>query len=144
MSEQPDGGGGYQNLYAWIGQRKLDRYIRLVYSDQQVLIIQNNLRKTFSEVMKMAGKDDKSCCDPVESNKSCCKIEAIVSVDDRGQMVLPKEIRAKANINAGDKLALICWERNGEVCCISMVKVEELAGGIKRILGPVMKDIMQE
>ena len=59
-------------------------------------------------------------------------------------MVLPKEIRAKANINAGDKLALICWERDGEVCCISMVKVEGLTGGIREVLRPVMKDIMQE
>lgn len=92
----------------------------------------------------MAGKDDESCCDPVESSESCCKIEAIVNVDDRGQMVLPKEIRARANINAGDKLALICWERDGEVCCISMVKVEGLAGGIREALRPVMKDIMQE
>ncbi len=92
----------------------------------------------------MAGKDDKPCCDPEESNESCCKIEAIVSVDDRGQMVLPKEIRAKANISAGDKLALICWERNGEVCCISMIKVEELADGIRGMLGPVMKDIIGE
>ncbi len=92
----------------------------------------------------MAEKDDESCCDPVESSESCCKIEAVVSVDDRGQMVLPKDIRSRANIQAGDKLALICWERSGEICCISMIKVEELADGIKGMLGPVMKDIIQE
>ena len=92
----------------------------------------------------MAGKDDEYCCDPAESTESCCKIEAVVSVDDRGQMVLPKEIRARANISAGDKLALICWERNGEICCISMIKVEGLAAGIKDMLGPVMKNIIQE
>ena len=92
----------------------------------------------------MAEKDDESRYDPAESNESCCKIEAVVSVDDRGQMVLPKDIRSRANINAGDKLALICWERNGEVCCISMIKVEELADGIKSMLGPVMKNIIQE
>ncbi len=92
----------------------------------------------------MAEKDDESCCEPVGSSESCCRIEAVVSVDDRGQMVLPKDIRSRANIQAGDKLALICWERNGEVCCISMIKVEELAGGIRDMLGPVMKDIIQE
>ncbi len=92
----------------------------------------------------MAEKDDESCCDPVESSESCCRIEAVVSVDDRGQMVLPKDIRSRANIQAGDKLALICWERNGEVCCISMIKVEELADGVRGILGPVMRDIIQE
>ena len=35
---------------------------------------------------------------------SCCKVESIVGVDERGQMVLPKEIREKAKIGAGDKL----------------------------------------
>ena len=55
----------------------------------------------------MAQKDrDDSCCAPEETS-SCCKIEAIVSVDDRGQMVLPKEIRDKAKIRPGDKLAAI-------------------------------------
>lgn len=91
----------------------------------------------------MVRKADELCCPSEKSNESCCKIEAVVSVDERGQMVLPKEIRARANIRAGDKLALICWERNGEVCCISMLKVEELAGGIRDMLGPVMKDIIQ-
>ena len=32
----------------------------------------------------------------------CCKVQAVVSVDERGQMVLPKEIREKAGIKAGD------------------------------------------
>ena len=31
---------------------------------------------------------------------------SLISVDDRGQMVLPKEIRDKANILPGDKLAV--------------------------------------
>ena len=92
----------------------------------------------------MARKDNEKCCGAEGSSDSCCKIEAVVSVDDRGQMVLPKDIRAKANIQAGDKLALVCWEKDGEVCCISMIKVESLAGGVREMLGPVMKNIMQE
>jgi antitoxin PrlF len=31
----------------------------------------------------------------------------MVSVDERGQMVLPKDLREKANIKAGDKLAVV-------------------------------------
>lgn len=83
-------------------------------------------------------------CSASEDGESCCRIESVVSVDDRGQMVLPKEIREKANIKAGDKLAIISWERDGEVCCISMMKVETLTNGIKGILGPVMKAMIQE
>jgi len=42
-----------------------------------------------------------------------------VGVDERGQMVLPKEIRERAKIGAGDKLALVSMEKDGEICCLS-------------------------
>ena len=71
---------------------------------------------------------------------SCCNVEAVVSVDERGQMVLPKEIRAKAGIKAGDKLAIIAMRQDGRVCCLSLIRVEALAGMVKSMLGPVMKD----
>ncbi|VVB60516.1 Antidote-toxin recognition MazE, bacterial antitoxin [uncultured archaeon] len=74
-------------------------------------------------------------------NLGCCKVESVVSVDERGQMVLPKELREKANIKAGDKLALINWENDGESICICMIKIEKLAGLLKNILGPVMKEL---
>ena len=72
---------------------------------------------------------------------SCCKVESLISIDERGQMVLPKEIRDKANIRAGDKLAIISWEKDGKVCCISMVKAEDLGGMVKGLLGPMMKEM---
>ena len=72
---------------------------------------------------------------------SCCNVEAVVSVDERGQMVLPKEIRAKAGIKAGDKLAIIAMRQDGRVCCLSLIRVEALAGMVKSMLGPVMKEI---
>ena len=34
---------------------------------------------------------EESYCAP--ENRTCCKVEALVSIDDRGQMVLPKELR---------------------------------------------------
>jgi hypothetical protein len=41
----------------------------------------------------MTKKDEHvSCCAPTDREISCCKIESIISIDDRGQMVLPKEI----------------------------------------------------
>jgi antitoxin PrlF len=73
---------------------------------------------------------------------SCCKIEAVVSVDERGQLVLPKEIRDKAGLKAGDKLALIMHGAGEEACCISLIKTEGLAASVKTMLGPLMKDIL--
>ncbi len=76
------------------------------------------------------------CCD-------CgCRVESVVPVDERGQMVLPKDIREKAGIRAGDKLAVITWERDGRVCCILLMKEQELAATVKGILGPMMKGIL--
>lgn len=74
----------------------------------------------------------------------CCRVESLVSVDERGQMVLPKEIREKAHIRAGEKLAVISWEKNGEVCCISLIRAEDLMEMVKGLLGPMMKDISTE
>jgi antitoxin PrlF len=90
----------------------------------------------------MAGKKEKplSCFSGVGSG--CCQVEAMVSVDEKGQMVLPKSIREKAGIQAGDKLVLIGWEKDGQMCCIAMVKADSLAGMVKGMLGPMMKDIM--
>ena len=93
----------------------------------------------------MAQKDESENCSVlIKESTSCCKVEALVSVDDRGQMVLPKDIREKANIRAGDKLAVTCWERDGKVCCISLTKVEDITEMVKDMLGPMMKDILQK
>lgn len=73
---------------------------------------------------------------------SCCKVESLTSVDERGQMVLPKELRKKAKIGAGDKLAVVSCEKDGEVCCITLIKVESLTEMVKGVLGPVMKEIL--
>ena len=54
-------------------------------------------------------------------------IEAIVNIDERGQMVLPKEIREMMELHIGSKLALVTKEEDGRLCCIFLFKVEELA-----------------
>jgi AbrB family looped-hinge helix DNA binding protein len=70
-----------------------------------------------------------------------CRVESIISVDERGQMVLPKELRDKAKIHSGDKLALVSWEKEGEICCLYLIKTEHLAEQVKGFLGPMMKDM---
>lgn len=89
----------------------------------------------------MAKKEIEPCCTP--AGMCCCKVESIVSMDERGQMVLPKEIRERADIKAGDKMALVCWEKEGRVLCISLIKVENLDAMVKDFLGPVAKEIFQ-
>jgi AbrB family looped-hinge helix DNA binding protein len=72
----------------------------------------------------------------------CCQVDAIVSIDARGQIVLPKEVRDKAEIKAGDKFLLVSSESEGKLCCLFLVKAEEFAGTVKEMLGPVAKEIL--
>jgi len=74
----------------------------------------------------------------------CCSMESVVSVDDRGQMVLPKEIREKAGIKPGDKIAIVSWEKDGKICCISLLKADDFKGMVRDMLGPMMKDMASE
>jgi AbrB family looped-hinge helix DNA binding protein len=93
----------------------------------------------------MVKKDkDESCCSPKSRIVSCCSVDALVSVDDRGQMVLPKDIRDKAGIEAGDKLALIACEEDGKISCITLMKADALKEMVKNKLGPVMKELFTE
>ncbi|MFA5064378.1 MAG: HgcAB-associated protein [Dehalococcoidia bacterium] len=83
--------------------------------------------------------------------ENCCasdvvdgfQVDAVVSVDDRGQMVLPKEVREKAGIRAGDKLAVVSLKQHGEVCCTILIRAETVAGMVKGILGPLMNDVVK-
>jgi AbrB family looped-hinge helix DNA binding protein len=76
--------------------------------------------------------------------KGCCQVEAVVTVDERGQMVLPKEVRKKAQIKTGDKLAVVIFEKDDQVCCIALIKTERLGGMVKTILSPMAEDIAQK
>jgi antitoxin PrlF len=79
-----------------------------------------------------------TCCSSKEAGRVSNQIEAIVSIDERGQMVLPKETRARAGIKAGDKLALVSWSKGGRVCCLSLVRAEEMAETIGEMLNSLM------
>jgi AbrB family looped-hinge helix DNA binding protein len=84
---------------------------------------------------------NKIFCSPSTKEMNCCRVESIISIDERGQMVLPKELRDKANIRAGDKLAIVSWDKGGEICCIYLIKTEYLAERVKDFLGPMMKEV---
>ncbi len=81
----------------------------------------------------------KKCeCDTSPACGTACRLEAMVTVDERGQMVLPKDVREKAGIKTGEKLALISWERDGSICCMALVRADNLNSMVKGVLGPLM------
>ncbi len=96
--------------------------------------------------MKKNNSDELCHSDEFQCNcneKKGCKVEAVLSIDERGQMVLPKDVRERADIKPGDKLALISWEREGSICCLALMKVENLSGLVQDVLGPLMHDTGQ-
>lgn len=74
----------------------------------------------------------------------CCTVEALITVDDRGQMVLPKDVRDKAKIRGGDKLALTTLEKDGAVCCLLLTKAEDLVGVVRATLGSVAEGLASD
>ena len=92
----------------------------------------------------------------MSDQENCYQIEAIVSFDDRGQLVLPKDLRKKFNLKAGDKFALIsCMtSKDGEacctpadkntLCCFTLVHTSQMAGVVTQTLGPIMSNMLKD
>lgn len=95
--------------------------------------------KKSGEAKQQAGRQ--TCSGATATKATCCKVEALVSIDERGQMILPKEIRDRAKIRAGDKLAVTSLEKEGRMCCILLTRAEDLSGMMITVLGPVVKDM---
>lgn len=70
----------------------------------------------------------------------CCTIESVVTIDERGQMVLPKDVRSRAGIEPGDKVAIVNCVRDGEICCIALMPAKNLDSAVSTILKPVLQN----
>ena len=81
-------------------------------------------------------------CDPISAG-GCCRIESVVTVDERGQMVLPKEVRRRAGIQPGDRLAIVTSEQAGPPCCIMLVRADEFAARARELLGPMLGELLK-
>lgn len=74
-------------------------------------------------------------------SKTKFSIEAIVSCDDRGQLVLPKDVRKILDISPGDKLALLSCTTENNQMCLTIIKSRSLENLVKNYLSPMLKDI---
>jgi AbrB family looped-hinge helix DNA binding protein len=88
-------------------------------------------------------KSNNSCTTVINSH-GCCNIESLITLDERGQMVLPKEVRDRAKIRPGDKLAVVTWIKDGKTCCISLIKAEEFSEILRGVLEPMVKELIKK
>ncbi len=66
-----------------------------------------------------------------------CKIESVVTLYSKGQIILSKNLRERAGFEANGKIALMSFEKKGEVCCVLMIKAERLGEAMAKALSPV-------
>ncbi len=85
---------------------------------------------------KYDSSNQESCC---SEKNACCSIEAVVTIDERGQLVLPKDVREKAGIKAGDKFAVLSVLKEGEVCCLMLIKADNLSGMAQDYIEPLIR-----
>jgi AbrB family looped-hinge helix DNA binding protein len=87
--------------------------------------------------MSKSEEKKESCC--TTSADECCKVESLVTIDERGQMILPKDLREKAGLAAGDKLVIATSMKNGRVWCLTLFKADDFGDMVKGFVGPVMR-----
>lgn len=73
-----------------------------------------------------------------------CRIDAVITIDIKGQIVLPKDLRDKASFKPNDKIAVVACEKDGEVCCIMMLKADKLVSAVTKTLGPMLKGVTKQ
>ena len=58
-------------------------------------------------------------------------------------LVLPKEVRKKLKIKAGEKMALLNVMSNDEEFFLTLIKANALEDLVKSFMAPVMKDLVK-
>lgn len=95
-------------------------------------------------IINMSGQDNQNCaCDPSTTDSGCCKVAALVTVDKKGQILLPKDLRDNENIKEGDKFAVINVGTGGKQCCLILMKADILEPMVQDALGPVLKIVVR-
>lgn len=87
----------------------------------------------------MHKKNKEKCCDSEEKDTCCCSVTAIVSVDEKGQLVLPKDIRNWIGLKPGDKLAVVSMGGNQDRCCLMLMRADSLNEAVRVKIDMVMR-----
>ena len=68
------------------------------------------------------------------------KVEAILTLDARGQILIPKDVREQAQMNVGDKLALISHNHEGKICCLYLIPVNDLSSKTTKLMHHILSE----
>ncbi len=65
-------------------------------------------------------------------------VEAILTIDGRGEIVIPKKMRKKANLNDGDKMALISFGDGKGICCLMLVPTDTFSKDMSHFIHKIL------
>lgn len=74
----------------------------------------------------------------MNGDNSNCKVEAVVTIDSKGQIVLPKKLREKAGFKQNEKIALVTFEKVGAISCVLMIKTEKIRDAVTETLSTIL------
>ena len=95
-----------------------------------------------SKKVKIEQKED--CCPTSGEGLSCCHVEGVVTVDSKGQIVLPKSLREDMEIKEKDKLIVVSMKDKGKINSISLFKARTMDNMVKIMLKPIIETILEE
>ena len=93
---------------------------------------------------KVKIEQNKDCCPSSEEGSSCCHVEGVVTIDAKGQIVLPKSLREEMELEEKDKLIVVSMKDKGKIASISLFKSKAMDNMVKIMLKPVMETILEE
>jgi AbrB family looped-hinge helix DNA binding protein len=71
-------------------------------------------------------------------------IEALVTIDGCGQILIPIGVRKTANIQGGEKLAVITLQNQGDVGRILLVKVQKFIKIIEQLCIRLLNETLRK
>jgi bifunctional DNA-binding transcriptional regulator/antitoxin component of YhaV-PrlF toxin-antitoxin module len=75
-----------------------------------------------------------------DSDSQSHKVEAILAIDARGQILIPKDVREQAQMNVGDKLALISHIYEEKICCLYLIPVNDLSTRTTELMHHILSE----
>ncbi|NMC07937.1 MAG: AbrB/MazE/SpoVT family DNA-binding domain-containing protein [Candidatus Lokiarchaeota archaeon] len=77
-----------------------------------------------------------SCGCTTAPNEGKNSLFAVTKIDDRGQIVIPKEIRDSLGWNKNERIAMLTRKNaEGKACCVMLVHVDSFEDSIKEFVG---------
>lgn len=89
-------------------------------------------------------KEENSYCATSNLKSRCCKVESLVTISSKGQIVLSQGIREAMNLKEGEKLVSILMNPTSDTPFVVLMKADYFEGLVRNCLSPIMEEIFSD